>query len=143
MITVFTPTYNRAYILPRLYKSLLRQTNKQFEWIIVDDGSTDNTEEKVNNWIKENKIKIKYYKQENQGKMIAHNKGVEKSEGELFVCVDSDDYLTDNAIEIITKKWLKVRKINDCIGIGGGRFQKGRTTSRKLYTRKCKICYIT
>lgn len=133
MITVFTPTYNRAYILPRLYQSLIEQTNQEFEWIIVDDGSTDNTEDIVQSWIKENKITIRYFKQENQGKMMAHNKGVEEAIGELFVCVDSDDYLTENAVEIITKKWNELRIINDCIGIMGAKFIKiGQPTGTKM-----------
>ena len=119
MITVFTPTFNRAYTLPRLYNSLLKQTNKNFEWVIVDDGSVDDTEDLVNNWIQENNINIRYFKQENQGKPMAHNKGVEEAKGELFVCVDSDDYLINNAVEIIQNKWEQVKNIKDCVGIVG------------------------
>lgn len=119
MLTIFTPTYNRAYILPRLYNSLTNQINKEFEWVIVDDGSTDNTEELIEKWIKENKIDIRYFKQENQGKPMAHNLGVQKTKGELFVCVDSDDYLTENAVKIILEKWNKVKNIQNCVGIVG------------------------
>lgn len=119
MLTIFTPTYNRAYVLPRLYKSLIEQKNKDFEWIVVDDGSTDDTETLVKNWIDEKKIDIIYYKQENQGKPIAHNLGVEKSSGELFTCIDSDDYLTSNATEIILNKWNNVKKNKNCVGIVG------------------------
>lgn len=105
MITIFTPTYNRAYILPVLYQSLLRQTDKNFEWVIVDDGSSDNTEELVKNWIKEGKINsINYVKTTNQGKSLAINVGVQHAKGELFFIVDSDDYITDDAIEKIYKK---------------------------------------
>ncbi len=126
MITVFTPTYNRKNTLNRLYSSLLGQTNKDFEWIIVDDGSTDDTKGLVNTWIIENKIKIKYFKQENQGKPIAHNKGVEEAKGELFVCVDSDDYLTEDAIDVIQKKWNEVKSEKDCVGMVGARvFESG------------------
>ena len=83
MITVCTPTYNRAYILPKLYESLLNQTNKFFEWIIVDDGSNDNTEQLCNTWIKSCKeFKITYIKQKNQGKHIAINIGVKNAKGE-------------------------------------------------------------
>lgn len=116
MITIFTPTYNREYILERLYNSLKNQINKEFEWIIVDDGSTDNTESMVNNWQKENKVLIRYYKQENQGKPIAHNLGIEKAKGELFVCVDSDDWLKSNAVEIILNYWKK-NKDKEIIGM--------------------------
>lgn len=98
-MTIFTPTYNRAYILPRLYESLCSQTNKDFEWLIVDDGSEDETQEIVQKWIEDAKIDIRYYKQKNGGKQRAHNVGVEKSNGKLFVCVDSDDYVTSEFIE--------------------------------------------
>lgn len=119
MLTIFTPTYNRAYILPRLYESLLKQTNKEFEWIIIDDGSTDNTKDLANIWINENKINIKYFFQENQGKPIAHNVGIEKSSGEIVTCVDSDDYLTEEAVEIILKKWNQVKETPICVGMVG------------------------
>lgn len=105
MITVFTPTYNRAHTLPRLYESLIRQDSKDFEWVIVDDGSSDDTEVIVNRWVQEKLIHIRYYKQENAGKPTAHNKGVVEAKGELFTCVDSDDFLTDNAISTIINTW--------------------------------------
>lgn len=101
LITIFTPTYNRAYILKYLYESLCAQINKGFLWSIVDDGSTDNTEMLVKSWVSENKINIIYEKQENQGKHIAHNKGIDKCNTELFFCVDSDDRLTEDAVQII------------------------------------------
>lgn len=126
MLTIFTPTYNRGYIIERLHKSLLKQTSKNFEWIIVDDGSNDNTEELVDKWIKEKIINIKYYKQENQGKMIAHNKGVKEATGELFVCVDSDDYLKENAVEIILGTWKKIDKTK-CTGIVSLRLKQDGT----------------
>lgn len=119
MLTVFTPTYNRAYILPRLYESLLKQTDKNFEWVIVNDGSTDNTKKIIEEWIEKDKIVIRYYEQENQGKQVAHNKGVEKAKGEIFTCVDSDDFLVDNAVEIINSKWDECKSNNMCIGIVG------------------------
>ena len=99
-ITVFTPTYNRAYILETLYHSLQRQTFRDFEWLIVDDGSTDNTEEIVTSWTKDgNDFPIRYYKKENGGKCAAINFGAERANGELFFNVDSDDYLLDDALE--------------------------------------------
>ena len=98
-MTVFTPTYNRAYILPKLYDSLCQQTVKSFEWLIVDDGSVDNTQELVEKWIEEKKIEIRYFKQANGGKQRAHNLGVEKSKEEIFVCVDSDDYVLPEFVE--------------------------------------------
>lgn len=100
-ITIFTPAYNRAYILPELYQSLVRQTSQDFEWLIVDDGSSDNTEELVASWINEKKIDIRYFKQTNAGKMAAHNRGAELCASPLFVCIDSDDFLADDAVETI------------------------------------------
>lgn len=96
--------------MPRLYKSILKQTCRDFCWLIVDDGSTDNTEELVKEWRTEGKIEIHYFKQENQGKPMAHNKGVELADTELFVCVDSDDYLVDNAVEEIALCWQDSRE---------------------------------
>lgn len=116
-LTVFTPTYNRAYTLERLYNSLLEQTNNSFIWLIVDDGSTDDTAALINKFISENKIKIRYCYQENAGKSQAHNKGVELCETELFVCVDSDDYLTPNAVERIIHHWKYAANLKDCIGV--------------------------
>lgn len=115
IITIFTPSYNRAKTLPRLYHSLLRQTNQDFCWQIVDDGSIDETEILVHTWINEKKIPIRYFKQKNYGKPMAHNKGVELTETELFVCVDSDDYLAENAIEEVIQCWKSAKK-ND-VGI--------------------------
>lgn len=104
-ITIFTPTYNRAYILPKLYESLCRQSNNDFVWMIVDDGSTDDTEQLVQSWIDDGKIDVEYHKQQNGGKMRAHNLGVRLCDTPLFSCVDSDDYMTDNAIDDIIKFW--------------------------------------
>lgn len=92
-ITIFTPTYNRDYILPRLYSSLCEQTCSAFVWLIVDDGSSDDTPSLVRKWQKEGLIDILYHLQPNGGKMRAHNQGVRLCETPLFMCVDSDDYL--------------------------------------------------
>ena len=105
LLTVFTPTYNRAYTLPRLYESLVGQTCRDFEWLIVDDGSLDDTRSLVEGWIAEGKISIRYVYKDNGGKPSAHNRGVAESFGELFFCVDSDDYLTCNAVEVIKGAW--------------------------------------
>lgn len=107
-LTIFTPTYNRAYCLDKGYKALCRQTLKDFIWIIIDDGSTDNTKELVQSWIDECKdFEIKYVYKKNGGLYTGYNKAIELADTELCVCVDSDDYLTDNAVEIIINKWKK------------------------------------
>ena len=98
-LTVFTPTYNRRELLARCYESLLRQTNKDFEWLIVDDGSTDDTASLVRDWVIEDKITIRYFFRENGGKMRAHNTGVKLAKAPLFICLDSDDYLIDTAVD--------------------------------------------
>lgn len=102
-ITVFTPTYNRAYIIENLYRSLQRQTFRDFEWLVVDDGSSDNTEELINGWKNENDFPIIYFKQPNGGKCSAINTGLDLAKGELFFTVDSDDYLTDDALEKVAE----------------------------------------
>ncbi len=99
-ITVFTPTYNRAYILDTLYQSLRRQSYRDFEWVIVDDGSTDDTKSLVSGWMAAgNSFPIRYHRQENGGKCRAINTGLGLARGELFFTVDSDDYLTEDALE--------------------------------------------
>ncbi|RDW20403.1 glycosyltransferase family 2 protein [Oceanobacillus chungangensis] len=104
-LTIFTPTYNRAYCLHNCYESLVEQTSQEFIWLIIDDGSTDNTKELVKEWIKENKIEIQYHWQENQGMHGAHNTAYEMIETELNVCIDSDDYMPVNAVEKIITFW--------------------------------------
>lgn len=100
IVTVVTPTYNRAYILDKCYESLRLQTKKLFIWMIVDDGSADNTEELVKKWKNEGFIDIEYYRKNNGGKASALNLALEKVSTEYFVCLDSDDTLADNAIEL-------------------------------------------
>lgn len=117
ILTIFTPTYNRAYTLERLYNSLLHQSSKDFEWLIVDDGSTDNTKELINRFILENKIEINYIWQENGGKHRAINRGVDMALGDYFMIVDSDDYLTYDAVESVMRELKKISTRNDVSGI--------------------------
>lgn len=104
-ICIFTPTYNRAYKLPDLYKSLLSQTSRDFCWMIVDDGSTDETSRVVNSWKENADFEITYIKQGNGGKQRAINTGSQACRTELFCCVDSDDTLIPDAVEIILSNW--------------------------------------
>lgn len=120
MITIFTPTYNRRYIIENLYHSLQRQTIKDFEWLVVDDGSTDNTEGLFEEWKKETSFPVIYIKQENGGKHRAINKGVREAKGELFFIVDSDDYLADNAVERIKYHYQQIKgDYNSYCGVCG------------------------
>lgn len=99
-ITVFTPTYNRKKTLRRLYESLCRQTSFDFEWLIVDDGSTEGTEAVVDSFSSTD-FPIRYFKKENGGKHTAYNLALQQAQGTYFFCVDSDDYLTPDAIELL------------------------------------------
>lgn len=104
-LTIFTPAYNRAHTLGRTYESLLRQTCDDFEWLIVDDGSKDSTKELVEGWMQEGKISIRYIYQENQGMHGAHNTAYRNIHTELNTCIDSDDYMPDDAVETIVNFW--------------------------------------
>lgn len=105
-LTVFTPAYNRGYIIHKCYESLCRQTSKDFVWLVVDDGSTDNTAELVKEWQKQdNGFEIKYIYKENGGMHTAHNTAYENIDTELNVCIDSDDYMPDDAVEKIISFW--------------------------------------
>ena len=109
-LTVFTPAYNRAETLKRTYESLCEQDCKEFIWLIVDDGSTDDTQELVQNWIKKNNgFEIKYIYKENGGMHTAHNVAYENITTELNVCIDSDDRLAAGAVTKIKSKWNKVK----------------------------------
>lgn len=104
-LTIFTPAYNRAHTLSRTYESLLRQTCEDFEWLIVDDGSKDLTKALVEGWIQEGKIGIRYIYQQNQGMHGAHNTAYRNIDTELNTCIDSDDYMPDDAVETIINFW--------------------------------------
>ena len=117
LLTVFTPAFNRAYTLPRTYESLRRQDSKSFIWLIVDDGSTDNTKELVDGWIREEKdFEIRYIYKENGGMHTAHNTAYRNIDTLLNVCIDSDDELADSAVTKILKKWDEI-KDKDYAGI--------------------------
>ncbi len=133
-ITVFTPTYNRAYIIENLYRSLQRQTYMDFEWLVVDDGSSDNTSELFAEWKKDNNpFPIRYYYKENGGKCQAINYALDLAEGELFFTVDSDDYLTDDALEKIVSWEASITdKIAYC-GVSGNLGISPNETPNTIY----------
>ncbi len=103
--TVFTPTYNRAHTLHRVYNSLLMQTFRDFEWLIVDDGSTDNTRKLIKQFIDSGLLNIRYFYQKNQGKHFACNIGIPRATGELFIILDSDDYCLPHALASLARHW--------------------------------------
>lgn len=127
MITIFTPAYNRASTLERLYKSLQAQSRTDFEWLIVDDGSTDGTETAARKWLaEENAFTIRYIKTENGGKHRAINAGVKEARGEAFFIVDSDDCLPPRAVERIAEVFASVAKDGRFAGICGLKADMGK-----------------
>ena len=120
--TIFTPTYNRGYILPVLYQSLQNQTFNDFEWLIVDDGSTDDTEQLVTGWLQDKKaFPIRYYKKENGGKPRAINYGIQYAAGKFFFMVDSDDLLLPKALEKMYAWCKEIEDDSAFIGVGAAR----------------------
>ena len=131
MITVFTPTYNRGKLLNRLYQSLRQQTHADFEWIIIDDGSSDDTAsivERLQNNHEKTSFPILYFKKENGGKHTAINMGVEKAQGELFFIADSDDTLPPAALQFVAEVWDPIKKDVSFGGVCGfdGNMNGGR-----------------
>lgn len=107
-LTVFTPAYNRADLLPRCFEAMKRQTNKDFIWMIIDDGSTDNTREQVESWMAQPlDFSIRYYYKENGGLHTTYNEAIAHIDTELCVCIDSDDFMPDDAVEKILAFWKK------------------------------------
>ena len=139
-LTVFTPTYNREKLLLRAYESLLDQTVDDFIWLIVDDGSTDDTEQLAERFIREGRIEVRYIKTENGGKMRAHNRGVAECETEFFLCLDSDDKLVKSAVEDILKACSLMSGRN---GIAGIIAHKGKSANELLSGTKFPYLHET
>lgn len=119
LITVLTPTYNRAKLLDRLYQSFCHQTYQEFEWILVNDGSIDNTDEIVQKYITENIIDINYIKQENGGKHRAVNRGVKEAKGELIFIADNDDWLLPDSLETVAEMYQDIANDHSFAGVCG------------------------
>lgn len=121
LITVFTPTYNRANLISRVYDSLISQSNYDFEWLIVDDGSTDNTREVIEEIYSKHTapFAIRYIYKKNGGKHTAVNVGVQEARGELFFILDSDDYLPSDALKIVAEEYAKVKNDASIGGVAG------------------------
>lgn len=115
-LTVLTPAYNRRKGLQKLFESLLAQTNKNFEWLIVDDGSTDDTSLFVQQWVSCKEFSIRYYKKENGGKHTALNYSLDKISTPLVFIVDSDDYLTSDAVDVIYENTAFINPKKICAG---------------------------
>lgn len=141
IITVFTPTYNRANLLPRLYNSLINQNSNKLIWLVVDDGSTDNTEQLVKSWQEENKIPISYIKKTNGGLHTGYNVAIENINTELAVCVDSDDYMPTDAIQKILTHW-KTYGNENYAGIIGLDFLESNQPIGSLLPNKKSVHFI-
>lgn len=119
ILTIHTATYNRAYILEKAYRSLQKQTEMNFEWLITDDGSTDGTEELVDGWIKEqNPFNIRYIKLEHQGLIRAVNYAISVANGKYYFRLDSDDYLRYDAVEQIVKRLNEIDDKEEFVAVG-------------------------
>lgn len=118
-LTVFTPTYNRAHLLGRLYQSLLAQSCQDFLWLVVDDGSSDTTRELITEWQAEGKIQIQYAYKPNGGMHTAHSLAYDLIRSELNVCIDSDDWMPPDAVERILSVWSPYREENAVVGLIG------------------------
>ena len=147
-LTVFTPTYNRAHTLVRLYRSLCAQTCHDFEWLVIDDGSTDGTRALVQSWIDKGEVPIRYVYQENGGLYTGYNTAYANIDTELNVCIDSDDAMPEMAVETILSLWKEKGSVRYCGILGldvdmdsglplGGRFPEGMTECYfpELYAR--------
>jgi len=116
-LTIFTPAYNRADLLPRAFEALCVQENKDFIWLIIDDGSTDNTAQVVEAFQQQNAgFEIRYFHKENGGLHTAYNAAIALADTELSMCIDSDDWIAEGAVDRILKVWNAVKRI-DCAGI--------------------------
>lgn len=118
-LTVFTPTFNRAHLLPRVYESLKCQTDSDFIWMVIDDGSSDGTSELVKKWQDECNIEIEYIFKKNEGMHSGHNTAYANITTPFNVCIDSDDYMPDNAVEIINRETAKIAENDEFCGIIG------------------------
>lgn len=141
LLVIFTPTYNRSKTLTRLYTSLHNQTNLNFEWLVIDDGSLDNTKDLINGFIKEGKIKIKYIYKENGGLHTAYNTAYSNINSELCVCIDSDDFMPPNAVELIFDKWQREGSDKYCGIVGLDFYAETNKPIAGYFPQNLKECY--
>lgn len=136
LLTIFTPAYNRADKIRRVFSSLEEQMNSDCEWLIIDDGSKDNTNEVVSKFIEESSMNIRYYKKENGGKHTAHNMAVDLAKGKYFMCLDSDDYLENNSIETLI---YKIKQCGSQEGIIAYKCDQNRALLSKTFPQEVSV----
>lgn len=139
LLTIFTPAYNRADKIRRVFSSLEEQMNSECEWLVIDDGSKDNTNEVVSKFIEESSMNIRYYKKENGGKHTAHNMAVDLAKGKYFMCLDSDDYLENNSIEALI---YKIKQCGSQEGIIAYKCDQNRTLLSKKFPQEMSVSNI-
>lgn len=141
-VTILTATFNREQLLKRLYKSIINQTYKNVEWLIIDDGSTDATENLILKFIQEGFLEIKYYKQKNQGKHVALNYGFDQNKNKLLIIIDSDDEFTHNGLEALVNCWQEqVDKAKIAAIIGNDVDRDGKIIGKKVHYKNLKCTY--
>lgn len=122
LLTVFTPTYNRGHLIHQIYESLLAQDYYNFEWLVIDDGSQDQTQSLFDTWLKkDNPFEIRYYRQENQGLIRTLNRGIALSKGQYFSKIDSDDYVVPDYAKNIREWTSTIENENDIYAVSGVR----------------------
>ena len=145
LLTIFTPAYNRAHTLGALYESLCSQSSKDFEWILVNDGSTDDTDSLARRWLEEGRVRMRYFSQPNAGKMSCHNLAVDKAAGMLLMCLDSDDCLAgEDVVEKCVSFWKAADPPENICGMitykslhnGYKKFPEGMDTAHIYELRK-------
>jgi glycosyltransferase involved in cell wall biosynthesis len=118
LVSVLTPTHDRAHTLPRLYESLATQTYPHFEWLVIDDGSADGTRELVGEWMAQDRLTIRYFRQDHRGKHVALNRGIQEARGDFFTIVDSDDVYLPHAWEFLVSTWFSIPEEERCTYCG-------------------------
>ena len=141
-LTVFTPTHNRAHTLERLYRSLCAQTCQDFDWLVIDDGSTDGTAALIQSFLDEGLIPIQYIYKENGGLYTGYNTAYANIETELNVCIDSDDAMPENAVEIILRTWEEKGDDRFAGIIGLDCYMDSRNPIGGAFPDKLKECYL-
>lgn len=141
-LTVFTPTYNRAHTLVRLYRSLCAQTCQDFDWLVIDDGSTDDTKGLIEKFTAEGLIPIRYIYKDNGGLYTGYNVAYETIETELNVCIDSDDWMPEDAVERIINKWRTEGSDKFAGIIGLDINARTETPIGGTFPNKLKVCYL-
>jgi len=139
ILTIYTPTYNRESLLPRIYKSLCNQTIKSFRWLVVDDGSTDQTCSLISGWKKNSSFEIVYIHKENGGVHTAHNLAFDVVKTELIWYVDSDDWLENDAVEMVLNKWNA--KNGNYLGIFAKVKSSSKNNRNKIFPNVCEVSY--